>query len=130
MTRGSGCRREALSRLKTLGLVETRQGAGAFVRPTPDPLVPAPDASLATVLQMVELRRALKTEAFALAAARRSPQDLNAAQTESVLFGARGAAAAPKPESVVVMCSTVEPGVSIALDKHLADQSLLFGARR
>lgn len=71
--------REALSRLKTLGLVETRQGAGAFVKssaPAREQLVLAPDGSLAAVLQMVELRRALETEAAALAAARRSAQDL------------------------------------------------------
>ena len=72
--------REALSRLKTLGLVETRQGSGAFVRSSAsapsDHLVLAPDGSLDAVVQMVEVRRALEAESAALAAARRSPQDL------------------------------------------------------
>src|SRR6218665_3963744 len=34
---------------------------------------------------------------------------VDAAQTESVLFGAGGAAAAMKPGSTFVMCSTVDP---------------------
>lgn len=66
--------REALSRLKTLGLLESRQGSGAFIR-HPDPrdagrLVLTPDGSVAAVLQMVEVRRALEAEAAALAASR------------------------------------------------------------
>jgi GntR family transcriptional regulator, transcriptional repressor for pyruvate dehydrogenase complex len=66
--------REALSRLKTLGLLESRQGSGAFIR-QPDRqlaerLVLTPDGSVAAVIQMVEVRRALEAEAAALAAAR------------------------------------------------------------
>ncbi|MDZ7858751.1 FadR/GntR family transcriptional regulator [Sphaerotilus sp.] len=72
--------REALSRLKTLGLVESRQGSGAFVRAVPrtalDQLVLAPDGSVDAVIQMVEVRRALEAECAALAAARRTPQAL------------------------------------------------------
>lgn len=72
--------REALSRLKTMGLVESRQGSGAFVKKLPDPstehLVLAPDGSMNAVLQMVEVRRALEAESAALAAARRTPQNL------------------------------------------------------
>jgi len=71
--------REALSRLKTLGLVESRQGSGAFVKssaPALEQLVLAPDGSVDAVIQMVEVRRALEAEAAALAAARRTPQDL------------------------------------------------------
>ncbi len=41
---------------------------------------------------------------------------VNAAQTEAVLFGAGGAARAMKPGSVFVMCSTVDPNWSIALE--------------
>ncbi len=68
--------REALSRLKTLGLLESRQGSGAYVR-APDAreaqrLQLTPDGSVAAVLQMVEVRRALEAEAAALAAARRT----------------------------------------------------------
>ena len=44
---------------------------------------------------------------------------VNAAQTEAVLFGADGAAAAMKPGSVFVMCSTVDPNWSIALEARL-----------
>jgi GntR family transcriptional repressor for pyruvate dehydrogenase complex len=72
--------REALSRLKTLGLVESRQGSGAYVREpakrADERLVLTPDGSVAAVLQMVEVRRALEAEAAALAAARRSAQSL------------------------------------------------------
>lgn len=44
---------------------------------------------------------------------------VNAAQTEAVLFGEGGAAAAMKPGSVFVMCSTVDPNWSIALEGRL-----------
>ncbi|MEP6740014.1 MAG: L-threonate dehydrogenase [Caldimonas sp.] len=44
---------------------------------------------------------------------------VNAAQTEAVLFGADGAAAAMRPGSVFVMCSTVDPNVSIAFESRL-----------
>src|SRR5688572_21151731 len=37
---------------------------------------------------------------------------VNAAQTEAVLFGEKGAAARMKPGSLFVMCSTVDPGWS------------------
>jgi GntR family transcriptional repressor for pyruvate dehydrogenase complex len=72
--------REALSRLRTLGLVESRQGSGAFVAqglaPVLESLVLAPDGSIAAVAQMIEVRRALESEAAALAAARRTPEAL------------------------------------------------------
>jgi putative dehydrogenase len=44
---------------------------------------------------------------------------VNAEQTEAVLFGEQGAAAAMKPGSVFVMCSTVDPNWSIALEERL-----------
>ncbi|WP_353506152.1 L-threonate dehydrogenase [Variovorax jilinensis] len=44
---------------------------------------------------------------------------VNAEQTEAVLFGPDGAAAAMKPGSVFVMCSTVDPNVSIAFEERL-----------
>jgi len=72
--------REALSRLKTLGLIESRQGSGAFVRRDapgrPTALVLTPDGSIDAVIQMVELRRALEAEAAALAAARGTRDDV------------------------------------------------------
>lgn len=51
---------------------------------------------------------------------------VNAAQTESVLFGPGGCAAAMKPGSVFVMCSTVDPNWSMALEKRLTDLGLLY----
>ena len=44
---------------------------------------------------------------------------VNAAQTESVLFGENGAAAAMRPGSTFVMCSTVDPNWSVALEARL-----------
>ena len=44
---------------------------------------------------------------------------VNAAQTEDVLFGAGGAAQAMRPGSVFVMCSTVDPNVSIGFEQRL-----------
>jgi putative dehydrogenase len=51
---------------------------------------------------------------------------VNAQQTEEVLFGTHGAAAAMKPESVFVMCSTVDPNWSMALEERLAAQGILY----
>jgi GntR family transcriptional repressor for pyruvate dehydrogenase complex len=72
--------REALSRLKTMGLIESRQGSGAFVKNSSqssvDQLILAPDGSVNAVIQMVEMRRALEAESAALAAARRTPTDI------------------------------------------------------
>jgi L-threonate 2-dehydrogenase len=51
---------------------------------------------------------------------------VNAPQTETVLFGEGGAAAVMKPGSVFVMCSTVDPDWSTALEKRLAERGLLY----
>jgi putative dehydrogenase len=51
---------------------------------------------------------------------------VNAAQTEAVLFGEGGAADAMKAGSVFVMCSTVDPAFSIALEKRLAEKAILY----
>ncbi len=51
---------------------------------------------------------------------------VNAAQTEAVLFGADGAAAAMPPGSVFVMCSTVDPNVSIGFERRLEAKGLLY----
>lgn len=71
--------REAVSRLKSLGLLESRQGSGVFVcEPGFSPL--SFDAgsvgSRQAVIQMVEMRRALEAEVAALAAQRRTTADL------------------------------------------------------
>lgn len=68
--------REALSRLKSLGLVRSRQGSGVYVhdQATFAPLAfePGATASKAAVLQMVEVRRALEAQSAESAARRRS----------------------------------------------------------
>jgi len=51
---------------------------------------------------------------------------VNAEQTEAVLFGEHGAAAALQPGSVLVMCSTVAPGWSVALEARLAEMGVLY----
>ncbi|HSC63442.1 MAG TPA: L-threonate dehydrogenase [Caldimonas sp.] len=51
---------------------------------------------------------------------------VNAAQTESVLFGDGNAGAAMKPGSVFVMCSTVDPNVSIAFERRLEAMGLHY----
>jgi len=51
---------------------------------------------------------------------------VNAAQTEQVLFGAGGAAAAMQRGSVFVMCSTVDPNWSMAMEDRLAGMGLLY----
>lgn len=51
---------------------------------------------------------------------------VNAAQTESVLFGADGVAASMQPGSVFVMCSTVDPNVSVGFEERLAQLGILY----
>lgn len=51
---------------------------------------------------------------------------VNAAQTEAVLFGAQGAADAMAPGSLFVMCSTVDPNWSVALERRLAERRILY----
>lgn len=77
--------REAISRLRSDGLVETRQGSGTVVR---DPaasqsfrLARAPgEHPSAGVLRMLELRRGIEAEMAALAAARRSAAEMKQIQ--------------------------------------------------
>jgi GntR family transcriptional repressor for pyruvate dehydrogenase complex len=74
--------REAVSRLKSLGLVESRQGSGVFVSQklpfAPLNFESRHAASQEAVIQMVEVRRALEAEVAALAAQRRNAQDIRA----------------------------------------------------
>lgn len=51
---------------------------------------------------------------------------VNAAQTDSVLFGADALASAMKPGSVFVMCSTVDPAVSMDFEERLAQSGILY----
>lgn len=72
--------REAVSQLKSLALVESRQGSGVYVSASL-PFAPLNfDArqtqSRVAVVQMVEVRRALEAEVAALAAQRRTSADV------------------------------------------------------
>ena len=51
---------------------------------------------------------------------------VNAAQTDQALFGENGAVAPMRPGSAIMMCSTVEPNWSIALEARLAERGLLY----
>jgi 3-hydroxyisobutyrate dehydrogenase len=51
---------------------------------------------------------------------------VNAVQTETVLFGQHGCAAAMAPGAVFVMCSTVDPNWSAAMETRLAESGLLY----
>ena len=51
---------------------------------------------------------------------------VDAAQTEDLLFGQGGVAAAMRAGSVFVMCSTVDPNWSAALEARLAERGLLY----
>ncbi|WP_407547849.1 FadR/GntR family transcriptional regulator [Streptomyces sp. Pv4-95] len=71
--------REAVSRLRSAGLVEPRQGRGVFVMPRRTrPLDLEADASgtKSKVLQIVEVRRAMEGEAASLAATRATADDI------------------------------------------------------
>ncbi len=72
--------REAISRLKAEGLVATRQGVGVIVtsnRRSSFQLQTTDSSDLDEILQVVELRLGLETEAAALAAMRRKAKDLH-----------------------------------------------------
>ena len=75
--------REAVSRLKSEGLVETRQGAGAFVARSklgvPFRIDPESVDSFDATIEILELRLAVESEATALAAER-----ANRAQLKSI----------------------------------------------
>lgn len=54
---------------------------------------------------------------------------VNAAQTEEVLFGSStspGLVDSLKPQSVFVMCSTVDPNISISFESRLAEKNILY----
>lgn len=51
---------------------------------------------------------------------------VNAAQTETLLFGEQGCAGEMKPGSVFVMCSTVDPGWSVKLEARLEERGILY----
>jgi GntR family transcriptional regulator, transcriptional repressor for pyruvate dehydrogenase complex len=85
--------REALSRLQAGGQVETRHGVGTFVSER-QPLAhdgsfridPAQLETLRDVVAVLELRIGVETEAAALAALRRTPEQLQAMRAALVAF--------------------------------------------
>ncbi len=74
--------REAISRLKSEGLVESRQGSGVFVREKnmdlPFRIDPSSMGAIESVLEVVELRMVLEGEIAALAAERRTKAQMAA----------------------------------------------------
>lgn len=74
--------REAVSRLKSIGLLTSRQGAGVFVAPRSQARALAFDpqvvTSIESVLQVVEVRRGLEGDVAALAAQRMTPEKAKA----------------------------------------------------
>ena len=71
--------REAVSRLKSLGLVDSRQGSGVYVKElgfSPLNFDAKSAVSKQAVIQMVEVRRALEAEVAGLAAQRRTLSDI------------------------------------------------------
>src|SRR5574338_495025 len=91
--------REAVSRLKADGWVESRQGAGAFVAPQPGRgtfrLVPGGASAADTLADVFELRHLVETGAAELAARRRKEADL--AAMEMAFRRMEAALAAPEP---------------------------------
>jgi len=72
--------REAISRLQAAGLVETRHGVGTFVvglgEGAPFRISPEQLGTLQDVIAVLELRIGVETESAALAAMRRTPENL------------------------------------------------------
>ncbi len=71
--------REAVAALRAEGLVNTRQGRGAFIAAAgsavPFQVTPEEVSSLKDILNILELRATLEMEACGLAAERRTPAE-------------------------------------------------------
>lgn len=82
--------REAISRLQAAGVLETRHGVGTFVVGHGDGTSYRIDAERAGTLQdviaVLELRVAVETESAALAAQRRTPENLDAMKSALEAF--------------------------------------------
>jgi GntR family transcriptional repressor for pyruvate dehydrogenase complex len=110
--------REAVSRLKSEGLVESFQGKGVFVRRTsadvPFRIDQGATDSVRSVLHIVELRKGIEAEAAALAAARRSEGELKEIQRalrelERHAHGGEGGVAADKAFHRAIAQATGNP---------------------
>jgi len=86
--------REAVTRLRAEGLVETFQGRGSFVLAVPEPTSFTVEASAirnqADVLAMIDFRLGVESEAAYLAAAHRTPEAAEAVQAALAAFTAAG----------------------------------------
>ncbi len=83
--------RESLARLRSEGIVETRQGSGAYVTDgaaRPFRLPNAMPGSISFVLQVLELRLGVEAEAAALAAERARPDAIQRMQAAQDRFAA------------------------------------------
>ncbi len=84
--------REAISRLQAAGMVETRHGVGTFVLGQGDAssfrIDTSPLATLKDVISVLELRIGVETESAALAASRRTPDNLAALRLALDAFAA------------------------------------------
>jgi DNA-binding FadR family transcriptional regulator len=82
--------REAISRLQAAGLVETRHGVGTFVvglgEGSTFRIAPAQLETLQDVIAVLELRIGVETESAALAAVRRTPENLEALRSALKAF--------------------------------------------
>lgn len=87
--------REAVTRLRAEGLVETFQGRGSFVLALPEPSGFTPEQtairSPADVLAMIDFRIGIETEAAALAARNHTDTDARAIRAALDAFTAAGA---------------------------------------
>jgi DNA-binding FadR family transcriptional regulator len=86
--------REAVTRLRAEGLVETFQGRGSFVLTVPEPTSFTVEASAIRshrdVLAMVDFRLGVESEAAYLAAAHRSPEGAEEVRAALEAFSAAG----------------------------------------
>jgi len=82
--------REAFSQLQARGLIERRRGAGTFVLEPPAQGLQLADPELVNttqdLLQMIDLRICLESEAAALAALNRSPEQMAELQAVNTAF--------------------------------------------
>lgn len=82
--------REAISRLQAAGLVDTRHGVGTFVVGMGDAsifrIAPEQLGTLRDVIAVLELRIAVETECAALAATRRTPENVTTLRSALAAF--------------------------------------------
>ena len=122
--------REAISRLQASGLVETRHGIGTFVLQAPSKdnfsIAEQDMSTVEDVINVLELRISLETEAAGLAAQRATPQELDAMASA---LGSFAAAIDGKSDAVP---SDFEFHLEVAKatgNRHFADLMTYLGRR-